>query len=122
MPKTIQEGLAKGILFFIVGVTILGIVGLINGNFFPKIQLNQIQITKSPLQIVYKGQSKENIIDIVKEIKDIPFKPYQFNSSTKFIINNEETITKSNTNKVDLSSEINSNIKVPQGPQIHNPE
>jgi len=87
---TISHAISLSIVILVLGAILIGMVGLINGNFLPIQKETQIMITKSPTQIIYRGPSKENIITVIKELKDIPYAPYIFNTNTEVHINNTD--------------------------------
>jgi len=89
--KCIRQGIAVALVIAMLGLIIIIITGLLNQNFFPVPKENQIMITKSPIQIVYRGKSTEKIIDIVKELNKIPFEKYEFNPETEIHIVSEDS-------------------------------
>lgn len=118
----IKKAIGNAIIIFTLGIMVALVAGIIKGSFFAPEEANKIQITKSPLQIVYSGNSKENVIDIVKEIKDIPFHDYLFNPTTNISINSQDVKTQNTSDviKTDINTDINTNIKHKLSPKEEN--
>ena len=94
--------IAAGVVnLIIIGSVILGVVGLLNNNFFPKKVPTEIVLTKSPLQVTYKGNNQVDVIELVNKAKFFPFVDYKFNKKLKISIrteDNQNSDSKSNTN------------------------
>ena len=94
----------------ILGSVLIFIIGLLNNNFFPKRIPTEIILTKSPLQITYKGNDRIDVVEMVKDAKDFPFVNYKFNENLNVKIQTEESISNRVDQKIDFKeSSINSN-------------
>ena len=92
----------------VIGLVLVFITGLINGNFFP-VKKTKIVLTKSPFQLIYSGDNNESIYNIVKEVKDIEFHDYRFNDALDVRIDTRDTYdTKS---RVELNETTNIKTK-----------
>ena len=94
------------LIALIVGSVILGITGLLNNNFYPKRVPTEIILTKSPLQVTYKGNNNVDVIDLVKQSKDFPFVDYKFNEKLKVTIDTTDAQSASNEFKTDVKTDI----------------
>ena len=88
----IERGIGIGIVVLTVGSVLILLYSIYAGVFSePKPLLNTFTITKSPMQIVYKGIRDEDILPIVKVVGSTEFEPYNFNSDTNVRIVTETT-------------------------------
>ena len=97
----------------IIGITIIAIIGLLNNNFFPKKVPTEIVLTKSPLQITYKGNTKVDVVGLVNEAKDFPFVEYKFNPSLNVKIETSDSQNADTSIKTETTESISnvSNIE-----------
>ena len=82
----IKKAIGNSIVIFTLGVVIFMIAGIIKGSFFYPDEPNKLQITKSPFQIIYSGDSNESVYEIINAIKDVPFQDYKFNTVSSFTV------------------------------------
>lgn len=102
----IKKGIASAIVILTLGFVIALIVGIVRGNFFPPHIPTKLQITKSPLQVIYTGENDVKLLEVVKEVKEIPFFNYKFNEKTTVNVNTEDVNTHSTHDKVEIHSGI----------------
>jgi len=102
------------ILGVIIGSVVIMVVGLIHDNFFPRKIPTEIILTKSPLQVTFKGNNKVDVIQLVKDAKDFPFEDYKFNNKTEVKIENIDTSSNTANTKIDLQEKTDLQEKVNQ--------
>jgi len=108
--KITQSAVLLVLLASILAATLIAVVGLLNGNFFPKKVPTEVEITKSPFRIVYKGENKIGVNEIIKDIKEIPFVDYKFNSENYIKIETQDVVTNASDTKLDISEKSENKI------------
>lgn len=101
---TFMQAVSLSIIIFTIGIILIAITGLINGNFYPTTKETKIMLTKSPTQVIYTGPSQEKITNILNEIKGIPYVEYNFNKKTVFDISTSDVDTSKNDSSMILET------------------
>jgi len=99
-----MQAVSLSIIIFTIGIILIAITGLINGNFYPTTKETKIMLTKSPTQVIYTGPSQEKITNILNEIKGIPYVEYNFNKKTVFDISTSDVDTSKNDSSMILET------------------